>query len=330
MTERTTRLPVAALRFSFALAAAFTVFAYVTTQVRAVRTGSPWQDDPYDAVVSFTVFLVPALSALTALRALLCRGGRPQPAHRVDQLLRAACLSTVLVAATTAADCTAAVLHADHAYWNGGTPWLIASLVPLAVAAAVGLLLQWQAFGRLPRPTGRLPENGDWLADLALLVELVTARLPGPLRHPAARLAPGTAAQFARHHITAVAATASLTAGLGLAVDQAVGEGAPGPLLFVIKVGIASGGFFAFCTLCNSVLRIAVPGRTGGRWRRAIRRAAAAAALAVPVATGLRDPLRPVIGPVDTLGELAGLLLGAALLAGAVTFAAALARQEGD
>ncbi|TQF01167.1 hypothetical protein E6W39_01605 [Kitasatospora acidiphila] len=328
MTERAPQLPVAALRFSFALATAFTVFAYVTTQLRAVRAGSPWQDDPYDVVVSFTVFLVPALSALTALRALLCRGGRPQPFHRVDQLLRAARLSTLLVAATMVADCTAAALRADHQHWNGETPWLIASLVPLTVAAAVGLLLLWQAFGRLPGPARELSEGADWLTDLALLIELATVRLPGPLRRPASRLAPGALAAFARDHITAVAAAASLTAGLGLAVGQALGEGPPGPVLFVIEVGIASGGFFAFCMLCNSVLRIAAPRRSGQRWRAAIRRAAVAAALAVPVTTGLRDPLQRVVGPVDTLGELAGLLVCAALLAGSVTFAVTLGRRQ--
>ncbi|MDH6140323.1 hypothetical protein P3T35_002331 [Kitasatospora sp. GP30] len=93
-------------------------------------------------------------------------------------------------------------------------------------------------------------------------------------------------------------------------------------------MGIASGGFFAFCMFCNSVLRIAAPRRSGHRWRAAIRRAAVAAALAVPVATGLRDPLQRVVGPIDTLGELAGLLLGAALLTGSATFAATLGRRQ--
>jgi hypothetical protein len=323
MTERTAQLPLAAVRFSHALTVGFTAFAYVTTQVRAVRTGSPWQDDPYDAVVSFTMFLAPALTALTALRALLCRGGRPQPVHRIEQLLRAVCLSTVLVAATTAADCVAAALHADHDRWTGDTPWLIAALVPLSVAAAVGLLLQWHAFAGLPRRERQRSADGDWLADLALLAELLTARLRGP----AVRLSPGAVAAFARQRITAVAAIASLTAGLGLAVGQAMGEGVASPLLFVIKVSIASGGFFAFCMLCNAVLRIAAPA-ADRRWRRAARRGVVAAALALPVTTGMRDVLRPVVGRVDTVGQLAGLLYGAAALAGVLVFAVNLGRWK--
>ena len=51
----------------------FTAFAVVTTQVKTVRAGSPWQDDPYDGVVSFTVFLVPALAFLIAVRVGLSR-----------------------------------------------------------------------------------------------------------------------------------------------------------------------------------------------------------------------------------------------------------------
>lgn len=58
----------------------FTVFAYVTTQMRSVRSGSPWQDDPYDTVVTFTMFFVPFLVLLMTLRLPLCRRGEPLPA----------------------------------------------------------------------------------------------------------------------------------------------------------------------------------------------------------------------------------------------------------
>jgi hypothetical protein len=92
----------AALWTSVAGAGAFTVFAYVTTQLHAVRAGSPWQDDPYDTVVTFTMFSVPLLGAITALRALLCRRGEPLPLYRIHQLLRAALVNTLLVAVTLA------------------------------------------------------------------------------------------------------------------------------------------------------------------------------------------------------------------------------------
>ena len=85
------------------LGVAFTVFAALTTQDRAVRAHSPWQDDPYDALVSFTQLLVPVMvaaavallgSAVVAwvrLRAVVVPGGRdagPDWAADAGALLR--------------------------------------------------------------------------------------------------------------------------------------------------------------------------------------------------------------------------------------------------
>ncbi len=73
------------LRVAEVNAVAFTVFAVVTTQIQAVRAGSPWQDDPYDVVVSFTKFFVPALTALVWVRARLCDVSTPVPLSRLAQ-----------------------------------------------------------------------------------------------------------------------------------------------------------------------------------------------------------------------------------------------------
>jgi hypothetical protein len=53
-----------ALWVSVAGAGAFTAFAWVTTQDKSVRAGSPWQNDPYDGMLPFAEFLVPALAVL--------------------------------------------------------------------------------------------------------------------------------------------------------------------------------------------------------------------------------------------------------------------------
>ncbi|MEZ0094912.1 hypothetical protein [Streptacidiphilus sp. EB129] len=337
-----------ALRFSLATAVVFTVFAYVTTQLHAVRAGSPWQDDPYDAVVSFTLFLVPALAGLTAVRAVLYRRRGPQPVYRVDQLLRAAVLATSLVAATVLTDWAAVAVRADRGLWNDGTPWLITALIPVTAAAVAGLTLERRAFRRLPstdrhRPDGHRPAShrpdGDWLDDLALAVDALTARLPDPIRRSASLLDSRAAAGFARTHIVALAATASLSAGLALAGGQAVGEGWPGPLLFLIEMSVHAGGFFAFCMLCNAVLRIAVPRSVDGpspgtpSRRRATRHAITAAALAIPLSGALRDPVRSLIGQgdrTDSATQLAWLVLAGALLTGTLTFAVSIARRRQD
>src|SRR3569833_2466803 len=81
-------------------AAQFTLFSAASTQARTLRDLSPWQDDPYDGVVSFTHLLVPALALVVAIRTA---GRRPGTAPR--DLLRGgrALIGMVAVTAATAA-----------------------------------------------------------------------------------------------------------------------------------------------------------------------------------------------------------------------------------
>jgi hypothetical protein len=67
------------VRWCLAAAIAFTAFAFLTTQARGLRAHSPWQDDPYDVVVSFTQFVVPAIALGVAVRMQRFRRDLPQP-----------------------------------------------------------------------------------------------------------------------------------------------------------------------------------------------------------------------------------------------------------
>ncbi|MFI6155527.1 hypothetical protein ACIBCA_22900 [Kitasatospora sp. NPDC051170] len=312
-----------ALWTSTAAGTAFTAFAYLTTQVRAVRAGSPWQDDPYDAVVTFTLFFVPLLGALGAGRMPLCRRDRPLPCHRVGQLLRTALVGTLLVGATLATDWAAVAVRADRGLWNGGTPWLIASLAVLTAVTALCLFLHRRAAGLLPA-TAR--PDGDWLDDVAPLVALLTHRHPRVGQGLARLTGLGGVPGFVRGRFTALAATAALAAGLLVAAGLASGEGWPGALLFAVEAAVFAGGTFAFLMICNGVLRIAAPGPVSGA-RRAARIAATAAASALPVALALRDPLWRLLGlgpRADSVGQWAVVMLAAALLTGVSAFGAAM------
>ncbi|MBD0689752.1 hypothetical protein [Streptomyces sp. CBMA123] len=321
----------AALLTSAAGAAAFTLFAYLTTQVRVVRAGSPWQDDPYDAVVTFTMFFVPLLGALGAARALLCRRDRPLPRYRIEQVLRAARVCTLLVAATLATDWAAVVLRADRAAWGGGTPWLIASLLPLTGVAAESLMFQHQAIRRLPEPARGAEcgaERGDWLDDLAPLANLLVAPHWRTGRALAALIGRSDVLGFVRLRFAPLAAVAALAAGLLVATGLARGEGWPGALLFAVETAVFAGGTFAFVMICNSVLRFAAP-PPASRRRRAARVAATAGALALPVSLALRDTVWRLLGlgeQVDSLGLWTALTLAGALLTGALAFAVTAAR----
>ncbi|MFF2546601.1 hypothetical protein ACFVUY_29155 [Kitasatospora sp. NPDC058063] len=316
----------AALSTSAAGAAAFTLFAYLTTQVRPVRAGSPWQGDPYDAVVTFTMFFVPLLSALGAVRALLCRRDRPLPRYRVEQVLRAALVCTLLVAATLATDWAAVAVRADRASWDGGTSWLIASLLPLTGVTAGSLLLHLRAIRRLPEPVrGAEGTVGDWLDDLAPLANLLAGPRSRTGRALAALIGRGTVLGFVRLRFAPLAAAAALTAGLLVATGLASGEGWPGVLLFTVEAAVFAGGTFAFVMICNSVLRFAASPPASGT-RRAARIATTAGALTLPVSLALRDTAWQLLGlgdRVDSIGQWAAFALVCALLAGALTFGVA-------
>ncbi|MEU4584432.1 hypothetical protein AB0F92_20400 [Kitasatospora aureofaciens] len=316
----------AALLTSAAGAAAFTLFAYLTTQVRVVRAGSPWQDDPYDAVVTFTMFFVPLLATLGGARALLCRRDRPLPRYRVEQVLRAALVCTLLVAATLATDWAAVAVRADRASSDGGTPWLIASLLPLTGMTAESLLLHRRAIQRLPEPVcGAEDSGGDWLDDLAPLANLLAGPRSRRGRALGALIGRSAVLGFVRLHFAPLAAAAALAAGLLVATGLASGEGWPGLPLFTVETAVFAGGTFAFVMISNSALRFAAS-PPASKTRRAARIATTAGALALPASLALRDTVWQLLGfgdQVDSIGQWAAVSLACALLTGTLTFGVA-------
>jgi len=96
----------------------FVVFAVISTQDKYFRVHSPWQDDPFDVVVSFTMFLVPMLMAALLVRAQLCRAALPLPTRRFKDLLRCARAALAAVGLTTATDWSAAVLGEHRSQWG--------------------------------------------------------------------------------------------------------------------------------------------------------------------------------------------------------------------
>lgn len=318
-----------ALRLAAVNAAAFTVFAVLTT-LHAVRAGSPWQDDPYDAVVSFTKFFVPLLAGIGALRVPLCRAADPLPSARIEQLLRAGLAATLLIALTVGADWLALVFHADHQLWNSTTPWLALSLVPLTGLVCAGLVLHRRVARLLPA-RDRNQSEGDWLGDLPLLVETLAARLSNTAsRGVPPRLNLGVLG-FVRRHFTGLAAAASAAGAVLVITGFAVSEGGFPATVFLLYCGIFLSGTFGFVMAANAVLRlVSVP--SVGRLRHAARTAITTGALTVPVVLGLRDAIWSACGlggHAMTPGQLATLTLASALLMGSIAFGIALNNRTG-
>lgn len=291
----------------------FTAFAFASTRVRAIRAGSPWQDDPHDVVVSFTEFLVPVVVVLVGAAALV--GSR----HRVH---RAASWTTALVGLTLGVDVIAVVTGADQDRWNAGTAPLVTVMFVL-----VGLTLLTAIALRLTRPGADAIEPvGDWLDDLPRL--LLILRLAGPARW----VEQSGRREFVRRHVTGLAAALSLLAALLVAAAQAVGEGGLDPALFVLETLVCAAGLFGFCMISNAVLRlVGLSGPPRQSVQRALRVGAIAAAVTAPAALGLRQSIWLAIGQrseVTSVAQLTGVIVGAVLVVGVLAAASALRRRR--
>jgi hypothetical protein len=316
-----------ALSASVLNAVLFTAFAYITTQVKVVRHTSPWQDDPYDTVVTFTMFFVPIVATLIAVRMLLCRRAQPLPVHRVAQLLRAAVVSGLLISATYATDWVAVAEHAERSRWNDRTPGLIAALGVVSVVMALTWALLARTRGLLPRPADD-QAPGDWIEDAQLLVDLVAARLPRPAGRFAAWLDRSGAVGWIRRQATLVVAAGSVFAGLMVAAALAKENGF-GALFFSEAVWFG-GGMYAFGMIANAVLGLTAP-QPRGRLRQALHVAVIAGAAALPVSLGLRGTILKAGGMSATqltIGSLTALTFSSALLTGVVVFAGMMTRSR--
>jgi hypothetical protein len=212
-------------------AALFEGFAFVTTQVRSLRAHSPWQDDPYDAVVSFTVFFVPLLCALCVVRVQLFRRAQPVGVQRVRDVLRACWVVLAMAGATYAVDWLSVGLGADRSTWTAATPVLI-GLLAAATAVLLGSAAALSAASRQPglSAPGGTRQPVDWAGDVVAVADLWSLRL-GPIGEAAAPVRTWLRAGVlqgrwgVRRHPVLWAAAAALAFGLLLALTAAREEG---------------------------------------------------------------------------------------------------------
>ena len=132
----------------------FEAAAVLATQDKTVRAVSPWQEDPYDAVVSLSQFAVPMLALVIALRLPAWRA--PGGPDRAQQTIRAAGAMMTLIVTTLVFE-WAAVIVGPHASSRGAwTSVLISGLV----AASVLTMVVSTMLVRCRRPRGR-PAGGS-------------------------------------------------------------------------------------------------------------------------------------------------------------------------
>jgi hypothetical protein len=309
--------PLAAVLATLGAAAPFEALTVLATQDKAVRAVSPWQDDPYDVLASFTQIIVPALVLVIAVRLPLWRAsGAPD---RQQQTVRAAAVLVALLGLTQAAEWAAVFTGAHASAWNSRTELLIGGLAlssALTIVAA-GLLI------RVRRPRGSHGQwRHDWLGDAVLICRRVPV-----LRHAIG----SRAADWVRPRAMTVFVTVSVLAAAGEIGMQAVGERWTDPLLIAWAVTVVAAGNLAFCLLANAVAGF-VARRLGSRTRRVAETSVIAGCVAIMVVTAFRDALWSTLTgqPLTSVPALAALTLGAGPVAAAVTAGLLLACRPGN
>lgn len=328
-----------ALWWCVACAVLFTAFAAVTAQVRA---HSPWQDDPYDVVVSFTRLLVPALAAAVVVR---IAGREPQPALR--DLLRGGRALLGMVAVTAVTDWIAVALRVHAGAWGGTGRLLIAALAvvtPAVAAVAAALRRATRHAGDRARlaPEATTP---DWADDvLAGVGDLAGRRSStgraGDLaghRGTAGRAADRTVAWLRRvavggrhglrRHRLAAAVLATLAVSAFSTLAEALGDGlGPHPAAAAaLRITIGTAGLLTALLPLNAYLGVLRPGRPPS----APAYAAYAMVASVPLTVGFRTAIGTLVDyPVTGWGRLARMITVVAVLAGLITLLARAARRR--
>ena len=298
---------------SLGAAALFEALTVLETQNKTIRVASPWQDDPYDTVVSLAQFIVPMLVLVIGLRLLAWR--QPGGSDRARQTVRAAAVLIALAGLTAACEWAAVAALAHRPSWNGYTGLLITGLTTDSLLLAVAVMLLARC--RCPRSCPGAWRH-DWLDD----VVAACGRLPVMRGWATQR-----AAAWIRGHAMRVFTAASMVAAAGVTGALAVAERWTSPLLIGWAAVAETTAFLAFCVISNAIVGfIARPARARG-WRVA-EAAAVSGAVAIQVTIAFRDAMWHLIGggPLTSVPELAGLTLGAGAAAASVAAAGLLWR----
>ncbi|ALE06440.1 hypothetical protein AL755_14850 [Arthrobacter sp. ERGS1:01] len=251
-----------AIMASLGLAILFAVLTWSTKEVTAFDVRQPWQDDPFDVLVSLDFAIIPVLVAAGAIRTLLCRRNRPLPARRVADLLRLSLAILLVVAITQLGEWIATVLGLHRVQWNAETGWQIAALAAMSAATVVSGTLVVAAT-RAVGTRARMDDQPDWLADMVFLGLGCTWRLRWHPRTAVAIVRWGDKTLFSRVRTHPVVAAGALSCVLAIpfVAAKVFLEGYP-PLLVLLSFALPAAGLFAFIVVAGRFLRI-VPARSG-------------------------------------------------------------------
>jgi hypothetical protein len=251
--------------------AGYGVLYLVTTQVRFVRSASPFGDDPWDVVVSYGAIFLAIVVSATAIRSLRHRGPRLEPAIAA-RVRRGVAMALVTIGVTLASDLSALLLAPlpDPAARTDGRLAFIVGLLAVsgftAILATVFLrraaLIAARSAERDGSDRGTEPDVLDDLLGLAGDVAGSVPRL-----RPAVRRVVDTVSGFLdrsklspRRHPIAFGFAVAVVAGMAYAVWHAIVEGPwASPFVVVLFATLVGAGVLAVYAATLRPLRLLRP-----------------------------------------------------------------------
>ncbi len=300
-------------------AAIFFVFT-VTKEVKLVYDHAPWLNDPYDTVMSFTMFFVPLVTACLLVQVSLCLRSEPLPAARVVAILRACRVAVGAIVVDLASAWVALALGANSSRWALRATGLEVGLLGLATSVATMAVVHLVRVPALPRPAqlGDM-DVPDWLSD-AVTVARRESRWFGPLRHlvlSTVEWADRCLVHRLRRHPVVAAALASAVFGVAVFGWQGYREGY---FLSVtlLAMGLGSCAMFAFLVPAGAYFGLVRSTRPSYGVQRRVLDASVSGCAAAIVALAFRNFLWWTVGSNPAAAgpsQFATLAGGAVLLA---------------
>jgi hypothetical protein len=242
-----------ALAGAIVLSAAFCLYIFFAKEVRPLYVTEPWQDDPYDALISFEFIALPVLTVLAAWRSLLSTASTTAPLQRIIDLARTCYVITGLIVLTICAEWFSVIGRTHSADWTAATSGVISVLGILTAATIVVAALLNIARGTLRGAPA--PGKPDWIGDGIYFLRL-TGRATGPVGRPIRAVADWTdrvaSAWIRRYPLTFLACVATLLALLGGGKQIINEDYDPGFAIYFLTV--TSTSYYAFFAIASRYL----------------------------------------------------------------------------
>lgn len=262
--DHATRTVLDAATATFVAVICFGLLVGISTQVQSVRPQAPWEVDPYDAVASFAMMLVPIVAVLTWVRCVRWRHEVVYPSFALVEIIRGCVVSSLAIAATDAAY-QVAVLRRGFPRPAPLRPELLGSLglsVVTLVVASVMSMTAWTSQRRAHRNEVAPSDEPDAVDDVAELLRTAPPQLAS-LHRLCVRWADllvvwaGSSAASPRRHPWLFVATISCAVGVAAAASEFVHEGLPPN----IGIGILVVALFGAIVATGGLLGYALVGR---------------------------------------------------------------------